>query len=65
MSDFAGRQLVTVKVPGTDLEVAAAALREKLTEYPDARVTALTQRSSGRWDWSSTIQLVAAIEYTA
>jgi len=66
MSNFAGRQLITVKVPGTDMEAAAAALREKLAEYPNARVTALTQRSTSMWEgiFSQNIQLIAAIEYT-
>ncbi|QYH34757.1 hypothetical protein [Salinibacterium sp. M195] len=64
MSDFLGKQLVVVRVRGTDMEVAAAALREKLAEFPNVRVTALTERSSGWWDWTSTIQLLAAIEYT-
>ncbi|MBH0117031.1 hypothetical protein I6E52_09255 [Salinibacterium sp. NG253] len=66
MSDFTGRQLITVKVPGTNMEVATAALREKLAEFPNARVTALTQRSTSVWDgiFSQNIQLLAAIEYT-
>lgn len=63
MVDTTGRELVVVRVRGTDMEVAAAALRERLAEYPNARVTALTQRSA-IWDWSTTIQLMAAIEYT-
>lgn len=65
MSDFTGKQIVVVKVPGRDMERAAAALREKLAEFPNARVTAVTQRSAGWRDWSDTIQLLAAIEYTA
>ncbi|GHD81992.1 hypothetical protein CLV85_0112 [Salinibacterium amurskyense] len=66
MSDYVGRQLITVTVPGTDMEAAAAALREKLAKYPDARVTALTQRSTSMWAgiFSQNIQLLAAIEYT-
>ncbi len=64
MADFTGRQIITVRVRGTDMELAAVALREKLAAYPNARVTALTQRSSTIWDWSSGIQLIAAIEYT-
>jgi hypothetical protein len=64
MADFNGREIVAVRVRGTDMEVAAVALRQKLAAYPNARVTALTQRSSSIWDWSSSIQLLAAIEYT-
>ncbi len=63
MADRTGRELVVVRVRGTDMEVAAAALREKLAGYPNVRVTALTQRSN-IWDWWTTIQLLAAIEYT-
>lgn len=65
MSDFTGKQIVVVEVPGKSMERAAAALREKLAEFPNARVTAITQRSSSWWDWTNTIQLLAAIEYTA
>ncbi|QAV70815.1 hypothetical protein ESZ53_10400 [Salinibacterium sp. UTAS2018] len=65
MSDLTRTELIVVKVPGADMEVAAAALREKLAEYPHARVTALTQRSTGAWDGGfRNIQLIAAIEYT-
>jgi hypothetical protein len=65
MSDFTGKQIVVVEVPGRDMERAAAALREKLADFPNVRVTAITQRSSSAWDWRATIQLLAAIEYTA
>ncbi|MEP6481515.1 MAG: hypothetical protein ABJA94_05850 [Rhodoglobus sp.] len=65
MADYTGRELVVVRVRGTDMQVAAAELSQRLAAYPNARVTALTQRSSGIWDWSSNIQLIAAIEYTA
>ncbi len=64
MEQLTGREIIVVKVQGTDMERAAAELRQKLAGYPHARVTALTQRSSGGWDWSSSIQLVAAIEYS-
>ncbi|MEO9254355.1 MAG: hypothetical protein ABI305_02360 [Tepidiformaceae bacterium] len=65
MADYTGRELIVVRVRGTDMQVAAAELGHRLAAYPNARITALTQRSSGIYDWSSSIQLVAAIEFTA
>lgn len=64
MEQLTGREIIVVKVQGTDMEKAAAELRHKLAAYPHARVTALAERSSSAWDWSSSIQLVAAIEYS-
>lgn len=65
MTDHVATELIVVRVRGNDLEEATTALRERLAEYPHARVTALTQRSSGVWDWTTSIQLLAAIEYPA
>ncbi len=64
MVEYTRKEVIVVRVKGTDMEIAGAALRQKLADYPNARVTALTQRSSSVWDWSSSIQLLAAIEYS-
>lgn len=56
--------LVTVTVPGYDLERAAAELDRALVPYADARIVALTRTTN----WMTTLfgktSLLAVVEYT-
>ncbi|AAT89253.1 hypothetical protein ATY41_12110 [Leifsonia xyli subsp. xyli] len=57
------RDLITVDVKTTSLRDAEAALRQVLGSYKNPRVVALTAIGPNWWQWSSHIQLLAAIEF--
>jgi hypothetical protein len=56
--------LVTVTVPGYNMELAADALRQALVPYADARIIALTRNTNWAGSFFGKTSLVAVVEYT-
>ncbi|AGW41170.1 hypothetical protein O159_10670 [Leifsonia xyli subsp. cynodontis DSM 46306] len=57
------RDLITVDVKTNSLRDAETALRHALGAYKNPRVVALTAVGPNWWQWSSRMQLLAAIEF--
>jgi hypothetical protein len=56
--------LVTVVVPGYNLEPAAEALRQALVPYADARIVTLTRNTNWATSFFGKTSLLAVVEYT-
>jgi hypothetical protein len=64
MSLVRTQAIVTITIPGNDMDRAAENLRQALAPYQEARIIALTQKTNWMSGWNGHTSLLAAIEYT-
>jgi len=64
MSLIRTQAIVSVTIPGHDMDRAVRNLQQALVPYEEARIIALTQKTNWSTGWNGQTSLVAAIDYT-
>ena len=64
MSLVRTQAIVTVTIPGHDMDRAVGNLQKALVPYEEARIISLTQKFTWMTGWNGHTSLVAAIDYT-